>query len=322
MRRREFIAGVGSVVAAWPVVVRAQYSGGKLPRVGIIDNVPIWEYFRKRLSEQGYIDGRSIAYEYRVANGDPERLKRAANELAKLPVDVIATFGTPAARAAQAATTTIPIVAISVGDPIRAGLVSSLARPSGNITGNTILGPDLSPKRLEIVKEIIPSVSTVALLWNPDNASNAAIYDELRGAVTALGIKLVSLEARSSKDFDAVFANTLMVHPDVMLTTNDPLHQQNIQRVIDFMLINKLPGVFQTRENVVAGGLLSYGASFPELFRNGANYTQKILQGTKPTDLPILQPERFELVINLKTANALGLKISEAFLLRADEVIE
>jgi len=321
MRRRVFLSLLGGGVL-FPATSFGQSQTGKSPRIGIIDNAPIWEHFRKRLRELGYIDGESIAYEYRVANGEPEKLAAAAADLAKARVDVIATFGTPAGRAAQAATTTIPIVAISVGDPVRAGLVKSLARPGGNITGNTILGPDLSPKRIEIIKEVIPSVSRVAFLWNPDNASNAAIYDELRRAAPTLGIKLTSLEARSAGDFEGVFAKILNERPDAMLLTNDPLHQRNIQRVIDFMLKNKQPGIFQTRENVIAGGLMSYGASFPELFRNGANYVQKILRGTKPEDLPVLQPERFELVINLKTAKAMGLKVFESFLLRADEVIE
>lgn len=323
MRRREFLGALGGAAAAgWPLSGHAQQRTRQIPRVGIIDNVPVWDYFRKRLREEGYVEGKTIAYEYRVANGNPGRLATAAAELASLPVDVIATFGTPAARAAKAATTRIPIVAISVGDPIRAGLVKSLARPDGNITGNTILGPDLSPKRVQLIKEVIPSVSSVAFLWNPDNASNAAIYEEMRRAVPALGIKLISIEARSAGDFAGAFTKILEGRPDAMLLTNDPLHQRNIQRVIDFMMQNKLPGVFQTRENAVAGGLMSYGASFPELFRNGANYVQKILQGTKPEDLPVLQPERFELIINLKTAKAIELKIPEGFLLRADEVIE
>jgi len=321
MKRRAFLSLLAGGVM-FPAASYGQSLAGKSPRIGIIDNAPIWEHFRKRLRELGYVDCETIAYEYRVANGNPEKLASAAADLAKSHVDVIATFGTPAGRAAKAATTTIPIVAISVGDPVRAGLVKSLPRPGGNVTGNTILGPDLSPKRLELIKEVIPSVSRVAFLWNPDNASNAVIYDELRRAAPKLDIKLTSLEARSAGDFDGIFANVLNERPDAMLLTNDPLHQRNIQRVIDFMLRNKLPAIFQTRENVVAGGLISYGAGFPELFRNGANYVQKILQGTKPQDLPVLQPERFELVINLKTAKAMGLKVSEAFLLRADEVIE
>jgi putative ABC transport system substrate-binding protein len=290
--------------------------------VGIIDDAPVWNYFRQFLQEVGYIEGRTIVYEYRVAEGKPEQLAVAAAELARLPVDVIATFGTPGGNAAKMATTSIPIVAISVGDPVRAGLVKSLGRPGGNVTGNTILGPDLSPKRLQLIKEVIPSVSRVAFLWNPDNASNAAILDELRAAAPTLGIKLTSVEARSQSDFNRAFETILNDRPDAILTTNDPLHQRNISTIIKFMTQNRLPGSFQTRENVVAGGLMSYGASFPELFRHGASYVQKILQGTKPEDLPVRQPERFELAINLTTAKSLGLKVPESFRLRADEVIE
>lgn len=321
MKRREFML-LGCSAVAWPLSARGQTRGAAIPRVGIIDDAPAWNYFRQFLKEGGYIEGQTIVYEYRVAEGKPERLAVAAAELARLPVDVIATFGTPAGSAAKAATTSIPIVAISVGDPVRAGLVKSLARPGGNVTGNTILGPDLSPKRLQLIKEVIPSVSRVAFLWNPDNASNAVILDELRAAAPTLGIKLASVEARSQSDFDRAFETILNDRPDAILTTNDPLHQRNIGTIIKFMTQNRLPGSFQTRENVVAGGLMSYGASFPELFKHGASYVQKILQGTKPEDLPVRQPERFELVINLKTAKTLGLKVPESFLLRADEVIE
>ena len=235
---------------------------------------------------------------------------------------MIATFGTPAALAAKRATTSIPIVAISVGDPVRSGLVTNLARPGGNITGNTILGPDLGPKRLQLIKEVVPSISRVALLWNPDNASNAVMLDELRVAAPSLGLRLISVEARKPADFDPAFAKIESEQAEAVLTTNDPFHQRNITQIIDFMTRARVPGIFQTRENVVAGGLMSYGASFSELFRQGASYAQKILQGAKPEDLPVQQPARFELVINLKTAKALGLRLSESFLLRADEVIE
>jgi putative ABC transport system substrate-binding protein len=322
MQRREFITLLGGAAAAWPRVVRAQPRGTKIPRVGIIDDAPIWNYFRQALRDIGYIEGQNIAFEYRVAEGKPERLAAAAAELVRLPVDVIAVFGTPASLAAKVATTSIPIVAISIGDPVRIGLVTSLARPGGNVTGNTILGPDLSSKRLELLKEVIPSVSRVVFLWNPDNASNAAILDELRVAAPALGLKLISVAVRSSGGFDRAFATIVSERPDAILTTNDPLHQSNIVRVIDFMTKNGLAGFFQTRENVVAGGLMSYGASFPDLFRQGASYVHKILQGTKPEDLPVQQPTKFELVINLKTAKAIGVAVPESILLRADEVIE
>jgi putative ABC transport system substrate-binding protein len=294
----------------------------KIPLVGIIDDAPIWAAFRKALQSVGYIEGQNISYEYRVAEGNPDRLDVAAAELVRSSVDLIATFGTPAALAAKRATTSIPIVAISVGDPVRSGLVMNLARPGGNVTGNTILGPDLSPKRLQLIKEVIPSVTRVALLWNPDNASNAVILDDLRLAAPLLGMTLISAEARKSSDFEAAFAKIKSEQVEAVLTTNDPLHQRSIMLIINFMAQARVAGIFQTRENVIAGGLMSYGASFSELFRQGALYAQKLLQGAKPGDLPVQQPERFELVINLKTAKTLGLPLSESFLLRADDVIE
>ena len=322
MRRREFITLLGGAAAAWPLVARAQQRPTKIPRIGIIDDAPIWDHFRKALHDLGYVEGQNIVIEYRAAQGEPARLVQAARELAGIPVDVIVEFGSPAARAAQMATTTIPIVMISIGDPVRAGFVASLARPGGNMTGNTILGPDLSPKRLQLLKEVIPSVSRAAFLWNPDNASNVVIRDELQAAMPKLGMSLISVAVRSTSEFDTAFAAMLREHPDALLMTNDPFHQLHIQKIIAFLAENRIPGMFQTRENVLAGGFMSYGASLPELFRRGASYVHKILQGTRPADLPVEQPTKFELIINLKAAKAIGLTVSEPILLRADEVIE
>ena len=320
MRRREFIVLIAGT-AVWPLASRAQ-PRSKIPRIGIIDDAAIWEHFRRSLRDRGHVEGQTIAFEYRSAQGEPARLADAAADLARLPVDVIATFGTPASRAAKAATTTIPIVAISIGDPVRAGLVASLARPGGNVTGKTILGPDLSPKRLQLFKEVIPSVARVAFLWNPDNASNVAILEELQAAVFKLDMKLISVPVRSVADFDSALPDMVQQHPDAMLMTNDPFQQIHIARIIEFLAKNRIPGMFQTRENVIAGGFLGYGASLPDLFRRGASYVHKILQGTKPADLPVEQPVTFELVINLKTAGALGVEVSPSILARADEVIE
>jgi putative tryptophan/tyrosine transport system substrate-binding protein len=237
-------------------------------------------------------------------------------------VNLIATFGTPPTLAAKQATTTIPIVMIGVGDPVGARLVSSLARPGGNITGNTILGPDVAGKRLQLLKEVIPSLSRVVFLWNPDNASHPAQLAELQVAVQTLGMTLFPVAVRSSDEFDNAFAAMIRERPDAFLMTNDPFHQLSIGTIIDFLANNHLPGMFLTREIVVAGGFLSYGASLPDLFRRGALYVHKILQGTRPSDLPVEQPVKFELVVNLNTAKALGLTIPETFLVRADEVIE
>ena len=320
MRRRDFLGVLGGAVVAGPLA--AQQRQTKISRIGIIDDAPIWDHFRKALRDLGYVGGENIIFEYRVAQGEPDRLLQAARELADLPVDIIVEFGSTAARAAQMTTTTIPIVMISIGDPVRAGFAASLARPGGNMTGNTILGPDLGPKRLQILKEVIPSVSRAAFLWNPDNASNVVIRDELQAAMPKLGLSLISVEVRSTSEFDTAFAAMLREHPDALLMTNDPFHLLHIQKIIAFLTENRIPGMFQTRETVLAGGFMSYGASLPDLFRRGASYVDKILQGAQPADLPVEQPTKFELVINVKTAKAIGITVPEPILLRADEVIE
>ena len=324
IRRREFITLVGGTAVSFvslPRSARAQQST-KIPRIGIIDDSPIWNAFRHGLRDLGYLEGQNIAFEYRYAGGLPDRLALVAVELVHRPVDLIATFGTPPTLAAKQATTTIPIVMMGVGDPVGAGLVSSFNRPGGNITGNTILGPEVAGKRLQLLKEVIPSLSRVAFLWNPDNASHPAQLAELRAAVETLGIRLVPVAVRSPAEFDSAFAAMIGERPDAFLMTNDPFHQLSIGRIIDFLANNRLPGMFLTREIVAAGGLMSYGASVPDLFRRGAVYVHKILQGTKPADLPVEQPVKFDLVVNLKTAKAIGLSIPESFLLRAGEVID
>jgi putative ABC transport system substrate-binding protein len=322
MKRRQFITLLGGAAAAWPVGARAQQPAARVPRIGIIDNAPLWDHFRQGLRELGYIEGRNIGFEYRTAEGKPDRLAAAATELAHLPVNVIATYGTASTQAAMQATTTIPIVMVGIGDPVGAQLVASLARPGGNVTGNMVLSADIIAKRLQLLRQAIPTVARVALLWNPDNASHAAILAEARAAAPGLGMALIPVGVRSVDEFDAAFAAMMRERPDAFIMTNDPFHQLNLARIVDFLVRNRLPALFQTREHVVAGGLMSYGASLPDVFRRAAGYADKILQGTKPADLPVEEPTKFELVINLKTAKALGLTIPESFLLRADEVIE
>jgi putative tryptophan/tyrosine transport system substrate-binding protein len=322
MRRRNFITLLGGASAAWPIAARAQGPPRKIARIGIIDDSPSWDPFRQQLHELQYVEGQNVAYVYLRTNGDPDQLDAAASALARIPVDVIVAFGTPRAKAAQRATKTIPIVAISIGDPIGAGLVTSLARPGGNITGNTILGPDIITKKLQILKDTIPAVSRVAYLWNPDNSATADILEDLRKAAPLFHMTIVSLAARTVVDFDRVFAQMSSDPPDAVLMTSDPAHQGHMPAIIDFLLNNRIPGLFQTREHVVAGGLMSYGVSFSDLFRMGALYTDKILRGTNPGDLPIAQPVTFEFVINLKTAKAIGLEIPATIIARADEVIE
>ena len=320
LRRREFITLLGGA-AAWSFAARAQQQG-KIPRIGIIDDAPMWNAFRQGLRDLGYLEGQNIAFEYRRADDAPERLAEAATDLARRPVDVIATFGTAPSIAAKAATTTIPIVMIGVGDVVRTGLVQGLAHPGGNITGNTILGPEVQPKRLQLFKEAVPALSRVALLWNPDNASNRLTAEEIRAAAATLGMTFTVVPVRRADELDGALAAMMRERPDGLMVTGDAIHQLHVGRIINFLANNRLPGLFQFRENVVAGGLMSYGASLPDLFRRGAGYVHKILQGTKPADLPVEQPTKFELVINLTTAKALGLTIPESFLLRADELIE
>ena len=319
--RRELITLLGGA-AAWPLAARAQRPPVRMPRIGIIDDEPVWDSFRQGLRDFGYIENQNIAIEYRSAEGKVDRLAQAARELVSIPVDVIVVTGSPATRAVRQATSAIPIVAIGVGDPLRAGFAVSLARPGGNMTGLSSLSPDLTGKRLEILRECIPAVARVAFLWNPDNDSNLAFLDDLIVAVPALGLELTSAPIRNADEFEGTFAAVLQRRPSAALVTGDPLLRRHQNRIIDFVAKNRLPAMYQEKEWVAAGGLLSYGPSLPDLFRRGVSYVHRILEGAKPADLPIEQPTRFELVINLKTAKALGLTVPPNLLAAADEVIE
>jgi putative tryptophan/tyrosine transport system substrate-binding protein len=321
MRRRNFIALLGGA-AAWPLAARAQQGGARIPRIGIIDDAPIWDHFRQGLHDLGYIEGRNIAIEYRSAEGDFDRLRQAARELASLPVNILVVYGSSATRAARQATSTIPIVMIGVGDPVRARFVTNLARPGGNVTGTTSLGPELVGKRIEILKECVPGLARVAFLWNPDNDSNLAFLEELIVAVPALGLQLISVPMRTSEEYEGAFAAMMQRQPNAFVTQNDPLILQHIGQIIDFVAEHRLPAMYQAKENVEAGGLMAYGATLSDLFTRSAWYVHRILQGAKPADLPVEQPTKFELSINLKTAKALGIEVPPALLARADEVIE
>jgi putative tryptophan/tyrosine transport system substrate-binding protein len=320
IKRREFITLLGTAAAAWPLAASAQQR--PTPRIGIIDQSPIWDHFRRGLSELGYVDGRNIVIEYRSAQGQPDQLAAVASELAGLSVDVIVTSGSAATHAAQQATRTIPIVMIAIGDPIRAGFVQSLARPGGNITGNTILGTEMAAKRVQLLKEFVPGVSRVGFLWNPNNASHLAYLEEWRAVAPKLGVEPLLVELGRSDQLETAFAAMMRERPDALSVTADPFHLSQIGWIVDFVAKNRLPAIYVVKENVVAGGLMSYGPSLPDLYRRAAGYVHKILQGTQPTDLPVEQPVRFELAVNMKTANALGLTVPDALLARADEVIE
>jgi ABC-type uncharacterized transport system substrate-binding protein len=320
MKRREFITLLGAVVA-WPLAARAQQPT-RAPRIGIVDDAPMWHSFRQALREFGYVEGQSINYEYRYSEGVPDRLAAVVGELVRRPVDLIAAYGTPPIEAAKAATTTIPIVMIGVGDPVRVGLVASLARPGGNITGNTVLSPDLGAKRLQLLREAIPTVTRVAYLTNPDNAGTLEVLAEMKLAAPAAGMALIGVEFGSSSDFDAALALMLRERTEALLVSNDPLHQLHVGKIIHFLAKNRIAGMFQSKDKVAAGGFMAYGANLPDLFRRAAAYVHRILQGTKPADLPVELPTKFDLAINLKTARALGLDLPPLLVARADEVIE
>jgi putative ABC transport system substrate-binding protein len=320
MNRRAFILALGSA-AAWPLAARAQ-KGAKIPRIGIIDDEPLWDIFRQGLRDLGYIENQNIAIEYRSAESKVDRLAQAARELVSLPVNIVVVFGSTEARAAQQATSTVPIVMIAIGDPVRAGFAVSLARPGGNMTGNSYLSPDLIGKRLEILKECVPSVARVAFLWNPDNNSNLVFLEELIIAVPALGLQLISVPVRNADEFEGAFAAMMRRMPNALVLTGDALHRRYVRQILDFAAKDHLPVVSQEKEIVAAGALLSYGADLSDLLRQGALYVHKILQGSRPADLPIEQPTHFKLGINLKTARALGLEVPPTLLARADEVIE
>jgi len=321
MTRRDVIKVLAGSTVAWPLMARAQQRT-QIPRIGIVDDAPMWQAFRQALRELGYTEGETVNYEYRYSEGAPDRLATAVGELIRRPVDLIATFGTPATEAAKAATTTVPIVMISIGDPVGAGLVPSLARPGGNITGNTILSPEVGGKRLQILREAIPSVSRVAYLANPDNASSMTTLAEMKLTAASAGMTLIGIEVGSGISFESAFTAILHARPDALLVSNDPLHQLHVDRIIAFLAQHRLPGMFQAKENVTAGGLMAYGASVPDLFRRAAAYAHRILQGTKPADLPVEQPAKFDFAVNLRTALALGLDLPPLLIARADEVIE
>jgi putative tryptophan/tyrosine transport system substrate-binding protein len=316
-RRREFIALLSCVAAGSPLAAREE----RPPfLVGMIGNTPYWPHFREAMRDLGYREGQNVKYELRTDETEPAQLAEAAKELASIPVDVIAAYGSPPSQAAQAATRTIPIVMVAVGDPVRAGLVASLAHPGGNITGTSALGPDVAPKRLQILKQVIPSAVRVALLFNPNNAANIIYRDETETAARDLGISLIQVEVSTVADLDTNLRGILSQHPDALIAPPDPVLQA--RKVIDFLESNRIPGMFWIREDVLAGGLMSYGASVPDLFRDSATYVQKILQGSKPSDLPVEQPTKFEFTINLTSAKVLGLTIPASLMSLADELIE
>jgi putative tryptophan/tyrosine transport system substrate-binding protein len=325
MDRRAFISMVGgSFLVA--LAVEAQQAGAKIPRIGVLQPgsppEPLLEALREGLRDLGYSEGRNLILEVRWAQGSGERISELAAELVALRVDLIATLSTPAALAARRATSTIPIVFTGVGDPVGSGVVPSLARPEGNATGVSTLATELSAKRLEILREIVPRISRLAMLWNDTNPSMVLRAREAELAATKLGVTIQSLGVHNLTDFDLAFRAIETERSAGLLTLVDPFTRQHRKRIVDFAAQRRLPAIYESREFVDAGGLLCYGPSLTALQRRAASYVDKILRGAKPADLPVEQPTKFELIINLRTAQTLGLTIPQTLLLRADQLIQ
>jgi putative ABC transport system substrate-binding protein len=324
MKRREFITFLGGAAAAWPLAALAQQAG-KLPTIGFLGvDAAVWSpwtaAFVGRLRELGWIEGRTIAIEYRWAEGRAERNAEIAAEFVRFKVDVIVTFGT-AVPAVKQATAVIPIVFAIAQDPVGGGLVTNLARPGGNVTGLSIQATDIAGKRLEILREVVPRLRRLAIMVDFTNPQPVLEMGEVQAAARTLGIEVAPLAIHRAEDIAPAF-EALKAHADALYVVNDALVNTNRTRIITLALGARLPTIFNTRDHVQAGGLMSYGPSYLAQFRHAAEYVDKILRGTKAGDLPVEQPTKFDLVINLTTAKALGLEVSPAFLARADEVIE
>jgi putative ABC transport system substrate-binding protein len=326
MRRRDFITLIGGAAVAWPLAARAQQPA-KLPTIGYLGGGEAaaqraWvEAFVRRLRELGWIEGRTIAIEYRWAEGRPERYAEFAAEFVRRNVDVILANGTEPAVAAKQATSNIPIIFPTTGDPIGSGLVSSLARPGGNVTGLSNLATDIAAKRLEILREVLPGLRRLAVMLNIGNAASIIERKEIDAAARTLGLELVSLPIRRVDDIALAFED-LKSRADALYLSGDILFHTQRLRINTFVLAAHLPTMFPQREYLEGGGLISYGTNFPELNRRAADYVDKILRGAKPGEIPVEQPTKFDLAVNLITAKALGLTIPATLLARADEVIE
>jgi ABC-type uncharacterized transport system substrate-binding protein len=329
MDRRTFISGITVGLLAAPLAAEAQpaakiarigYLGGRNPSVSHLH-----EAFLQGLRDLGYVEGRNIVIEYRDAEGRFERSPALAAELVALKVDIIVTAATPHAQAAKQTTKTIPIVFIALGDPVTSGLVTSLARPGGNVTGSSFFSPELVGKRLELLKEAAPGLNRVAVLWQPGDVPERTAKDLLKEAdivAQALGVQVQFVEARGPADFDRAFSEMTKARALSLSVLTSAILFTERRRLVDLAAKHRLPAVYPWREAADAGGLMAYGPNLPDLYRRAATYVDRILKGAKPGDLPVEQPTKFELVINLKTAKALGLTIPPSLLARADQVIE
>jgi putative ABC transport system substrate-binding protein len=327
LRRREVIIGlVGGTAAAWPIGSTAQQPIKKIRSLGLLlpglPEASMGKATRDRLRELGYTEGRDILLQARWADGKMERLDELAVELARLQLDAIIAYTTPGAIAARKATTTIPIVFLFVGDPVGAGVVPSLAHPGGNATGLSLLATELSAKRLEILLELAPKASRVAMLWNDANTGMVLRSRETQDAATKLGVAIKSVGVHDLISFDSAFAMIDSEPIDALLTLVDPFTTQHRKRIVDFAAQRRLPAIYEAGEFVETGGLISYGPNLPVIEQRAAEYVDKIFKGTKPADLPVEQPTKFEMLINMKTATALSLSIPQSIMLRADRLIE
>jgi ABC-type uncharacterized transport system substrate-binding protein len=330
MRRREFIALLSSSAVAWPLAARAQRAGS-LPRIGFLGastpsaTGPLLAAFVQRLRELGWHDGQSVVIEYRWAEGRADRIREIAAEFAGRKVDVIITHGNVAVAAAKRATSDIPIVFATANDPLGEGLIANLARPGGNVTGLSLQQTDTAEKRLALLREVIPGLRLLAIMANPDNSGSVEEMRDIKAAARTLGFEVATVEVRQAEDIVPAFgdikgrADALYVSGDALLNALLTSQQFDINALA---VSEKLPTMFNRRELAEKGGLMSYGPSFPSLFRRAAEYVDKILRGAKPADIPVEQPTQFELVVNLKTAKALGIEIPDKLLSLADEVIE
>jgi putative ABC transport system substrate-binding protein len=329
MERRTFMAMLTGGIVVAPFAAEAQQAA-KIARIGYLAlnlaaNPHLREAFRQGLRDLGYVEGRNLVIETRSAEGKLERLPALAAELVALKVDVIVASGTPAALAAKQATRTLPIVFTLVADPVTSRLVTSLAQPGGNVTGLSVLAPELVGKCLEQLKQAVPGVSRVAVLWQPGAVPERTEKDMLKGAevaARALGVRPQFVEARGPADFDRAFSDMTKARAGALTVLGSTMFGNERRRLVDLAAKNRLPAVYPWREFVDAGGLMAYGPNVADLYRRAATYVDKILKGAKPGDLPVEQPTKFELVINLKTAKALGLTIPQSLLQRADEVIQ
>jgi putative tryptophan/tyrosine transport system substrate-binding protein len=326
MRRRDFIALAGGA-AAWPLAVRAQQPG-RIPRIGILWPNPLAASghlvaaFRQGLSDLGYVEGQNMAIDFRSSEGIVERLPELAAELVRLPVDVILTATSPTIRAAQHATQAIPIVMGNSQDPVSEGFVASLARPGGNITGLTLFSPDLASKRLQLLKEVVPGLSRVAILWNADDPALGLSFRETTGAVNVLRLEVRSIGVRTPKDFDSAFDTAKGDGATALIVLEDILTFRYRVEIAKRANSIKLPAIYGLREYAEAGGLMAYGPNLSQMYRRCADYVDKILKGAKPADLPVEQPTKFELILNRKTATLIDVRLPTSIEVSADEVIE